>query len=90
MKARIIERLGQTDGLLPALIGEGLAANDRVKARLNVLAHLGGSDIKAGDWLSVDGEAGAIYRGRRDIVAERPEAELSEVERWRAGVPALA
>ena len=37
MKSQIIEQLGQTDILLPALIAEGLAANDRVKARLSVL-----------------------------------------------------
>jgi uncharacterized protein Yka (UPF0111/DUF47 family) len=37
MKSDIIELLGQTDILLPALIAEGLAANDRVKARLSVL-----------------------------------------------------
>jgi uncharacterized protein Yka (UPF0111/DUF47 family) len=37
MKSEIIERLGQTDILLPALIAEGLAANDRVKARLSML-----------------------------------------------------
>ena len=37
MKSEIIEQLGQTDLLLPSLIAEGLAANDRVKARLSVL-----------------------------------------------------
>jgi hypothetical protein len=37
MKSGIIERLGKTEILLPALIGEGLAANDRVKVRLSVL-----------------------------------------------------
>lgn len=37
MKSQIIEQLGQTDILLPSLIAEGLAANDRVKARLSVL-----------------------------------------------------
>jgi uncharacterized protein Yka (UPF0111/DUF47 family) len=37
MKSAIIERLGQTDILLPSLIAEGLRANDRVKARLSVL-----------------------------------------------------
>ena len=37
MKSEIIERLGQADLLLPALIAEGLAANDRVKLRLSVL-----------------------------------------------------
>ena len=39
--------------------------------------------IKEGDWLSIDGEAGAIYLGRGDVVAERPEAELAEIESWR-------
>ena len=37
MKSEIIEQLGQSDLLLPALIAEGLAANDRVKIRLSVL-----------------------------------------------------
>ncbi len=37
MKSEILERLGQFDLLLPSLIAEGLAANDRVKARLSVL-----------------------------------------------------
>ncbi|MGA3308141.1 MAG: hypothetical protein ABSD08_05950 [Xanthobacteraceae bacterium] len=37
MKSEIIERLGQFDLLLPSLITEGLAANDRVKVRLSVL-----------------------------------------------------
>ncbi len=37
MKSEILERLGQADLLLPALIAEGLAANDRVKLRLSVL-----------------------------------------------------
>ena len=37
MKSEIIERLGQTDILLPSLIAGGLAANDRVKVRLSVL-----------------------------------------------------
>ena len=41
MKSEIIERLGQSDILLPSLIAEGLAANDRVKARLSVLQGAG-------------------------------------------------
>ena len=31
MKSLIIEQLGQTDILLPSLIAEGIAANDRAK-----------------------------------------------------------
>jgi uncharacterized protein Yka (UPF0111/DUF47 family) len=37
MKARIIEHLGQADVLLPSLVAEGLAANDRIKVRMSAL-----------------------------------------------------
>jgi pyruvate,orthophosphate dikinase len=51
-------------------------------------ARLGDNDIKDGDWISVDGDAGAVYRGQRDIVVERPQAELAEIARWRADAAA--
>ena len=41
MKSEIIGRLGQSGILLPSLIAEGLAANDRVKARLSVIQAAG-------------------------------------------------
>jgi pyruvate, orthophosphate dikinase len=47
-------------------------------------AQLAGTAICEGDWLSIDGEAGTIYLGRGEILTERPEAELAEIERWRA------
>ncbi len=53
---------------------------------IDVAAHcaqLGGAAIKEGDWLSIDGETGAIYLGRSEVVTERPEAELAEIESWR-------
>jgi len=40
-------------------------------------------EFKEGDWLSIDGENGEIFPGRADVVIERPEAELAELERWR-------
>jgi phosphoenolpyruvate synthase/pyruvate phosphate dikinase len=46
------------------------------KARLAEIA------INEADWLSIDGGSGAIYLGRRKIVAERPEAELAKIKRW--------
>ncbi len=46
-------------------------------------AMLAGHALKQGDWLSIDGEAGAIYRGCGKLVVEKPEAELAEVARWR-------
>ena len=41
MKTEIVQRLGEGDFLLPALIAEGLNANDKVKARLSVLQAIG-------------------------------------------------
>ena len=37
MKSEIIAQLGQSDLLLPAMVAEGLAANDRIKIRLSLL-----------------------------------------------------
>lgn len=37
MKSQIIEELGQADILLPSLVAEGLAANDRIKVRMSAL-----------------------------------------------------
>jgi hypothetical protein len=37
MKSQIIEQLGQAEILLPSLIAEGLAANDRIKVRMSAL-----------------------------------------------------
>jgi uncharacterized protein Yka (UPF0111/DUF47 family) len=37
MKTQIIEELGQGDILLPSLVAEGLAANDRIKVRMSAL-----------------------------------------------------
>jgi len=45
-------------------------------------AQLGGQTIKEGDWLSLDGDRGEVSLGRREIVAELPEAELAEIASW--------
>jgi hypothetical protein len=37
IKSQIIEQLGQADILLPSLVAEGLAANDRIKVRMSAL-----------------------------------------------------
>ncbi|MBO0752178.1 MAG: hypothetical protein J2P53_08710, partial [Bradyrhizobiaceae bacterium] len=47
-------------------------------------AHYPGGTIGEGDWISMDGDNGAVYLGRSDIVRERPAAELAELERWRS------
>jgi len=46
-------------------------------------ARLADTPVDAGDWLSVDGDSGAIYLGRREVAVERPEDDLAEVRRWR-------
>jgi pyruvate, orthophosphate dikinase len=44
---------------------------------------VGQSNLAEGDWLTLDGNAGAVYGGRLDIVIERPERELASILRWR-------
>ena len=44
---------------------------------------LAGQAFQEGDWLSIDGESGEIFAGRAEVLAERPEAELAELDVWR-------
>lgn len=48
-------------------------------------ARLADKIIAEGDWLSLDGATGEIFLGRREIVLERPEAELAAIASWTAG-----
>jgi len=63
MKTRIIEELGQGDILLPKLVAEGLAANDRIKVRMSALQaaahHARDPDRPASD-LSVESRTAGI------------------------------
>jgi len=45
-------------------------------------AILPGGVIEEGDWISVDGDSGSVYLGKREIVTEKPEQELAELDRW--------
>ena len=49
-------------------------------------ASLNGAAVNEGDWLSIDGEAGTVHLGRCTVTSERPDAQLAEIERWRAAV----
>ena len=51
---------------------------------------LAGNALTEADWLSIDGESGAIYLGRCEVASERPEAELAEVAGWRSHALAQA
>jgi len=41
-------------------------------------------EFAEGDWLTLDGDQGAVYAGRLEVVVERPEAALASVARWHA------
>jgi pyruvate,orthophosphate dikinase len=45
-------------------------------------ATVAGRHLREGDWLSLDGDAGAVVFGQRTIVSQ-PPPELLEVKRWR-------
>ncbi len=47
-------------------------------------ARFDGGPVNESDWISIDGDDGAVYSGRANIVRERPTAELAELERWRS------
>lgn len=46
---------------------------------------LGGTRLREGDTISLDGDGGRIYAGELPLVRERPEAELAVLAAWRAG-----
>jgi pyruvate,orthophosphate dikinase len=70
----------------PCIVGCSKLAVDVAGRR----ARFAGSFVEEGDWISIDGDAGAIHLGLGKIVTERPEAELAEVARWREGNGALS
>ncbi len=51
------------------------------------LARLAGSELRAGDWLSVDGRTGNIFRGRIPTMAEPALGERARIEQSRAPRP---
>ncbi len=57
----------------------GLAVNSRAQT-----AAIAGKTINEGDWVSLDGETGEVFLGKRSIVVDRPEAEIAEIRRWRS------
>ena len=63
----------------PCIVGCAALAVDAA----NRSARLAGATIEQGDWLSIDGDSGAIYIGHCDVLVERPDRELAEVARWR-------
>jgi pyruvate,orthophosphate dikinase len=44
---------------------------------------IAGRKIVEGDWISLDGDSGEVTLGRREIIAELPQAELAEIDAWR-------
>jgi pyruvate,orthophosphate dikinase len=46
-------------------------------------AQLAGKAISGGDWITINGDSGNIYLGRRETVVTQPEQELAEIASWR-------
>jgi pyruvate, orthophosphate dikinase len=49
-------------------------------------ASIAGQTLAEGDWLSLDAESGEIYLGKRDILHDKPRAELAEIETWKSKI----
>lgn len=47
------------------------------------VCRIGGQTFSEGDFLSLDGNDGAVYAGSLTVVTERPDRELAVVESWR-------
>jgi len=45
---------------------------------------IGGTTMHETDFLSLDGNTGAIYAGQLQVVTERPESELAKIASWHA------
>jgi pyruvate,orthophosphate dikinase len=45
------------------------------------MARLGEQKIGEGDWISIDGETGEVFLGKREIIADRLTAQIEELNR---------
>jgi len=59
-----------------------------VVAADNRSCQIGGHHLATGDMLTLDGDAGAVYAGKLDVVAERPVREVEQLKAWRCAVAA--
>ena len=62
----------------PCVVGCDRTAVDIARRRVQFAT----AAVAEGEWISIDGDSGDVYLGRRQVVTERPEDELAEVERW--------
>jgi pyruvate,orthophosphate dikinase len=68
----------------PCIVGCGGMTIDAAADR----AQLAGTTISGSDWITIDGDSGNVYLGRRETVVTRPEAELAEIAGWQPQAPA--
>lgn len=45
-----------------------------------------GTRLAEGEELTLDGNSGNVYRGRIEVIRERPESELAEMAKWRHAI----
>jgi pyruvate,orthophosphate dikinase len=46
------------------------------------IATLAEREIKEGDWISINGETGEVFLGKREIIVDKLTAEIEEISRW--------
>ncbi len=63
----------------PCVVGCSGMAIDAAADR----AELAGTTISGSDWITIDGDSGDLYLGRREIIVKQPGIELAEVDGWR-------
>jgi pyruvate,orthophosphate dikinase len=59
----------------------------------NASCQIGGHRLAPGDLITLDGDAGAVYAGCLEVVAERPLDDVAQVEAWQratAPLPSLS
>jgi pyruvate,orthophosphate dikinase len=66
----------------PCIVGCGGMTVDVAADR----ARLADTTISGSDWITIDGDSGNLYLGRRETVTTRPEQELAEIAAWRSEV----
>jgi pyruvate,orthophosphate dikinase len=47
-------------------------------------ARLAGAELCEGEWVTIEGDAGALYLGHCETVLTRPDAELAEIAAWQS------
>ena len=82
--------LPEGKALIPGIVTHASNLVEHPETVAQRIARFAGGIISEGEWISIDGDNGAIYFGRANIIRERPTADLAELDRWRAATDSRA